>query len=230
MSSIRDHIIHSDHHLVIVNKPPAYPLEGSDDPEKPGLLTGLQAYFKRDVFLVNRIDTPVSGVIVLTKNSESAAKLSKQFRQREIKKLYLAVSRKKSTAESGAWQDNLKQLDHINKTVTDQEKGKMAKTQFTLIESLDHVHLYLLRPETGRHHQLRVQMSENLGAIRGDQKYGDKRGNKDRSIDLHSWALQLTHPSSGELMTFVAELPQKPPWVHFDFLKQDPDVGKYFKD
>lgn len=228
MESIKDHIIWNDHHLVVVNKPAAYPLSsGKNKEETNSLMNAIQAYVKRDLHLVNRIDTPVSGLIVLAKNPQAAAQLSEQFKDRKVSKIYLAVSRIKSSTDKGTWTDHVMALDKINKTVID-PSGKSATTSFQLVESLDHVHLYLLKPQTGRHHQLRVQMSHHVGPIRGDQKYGDKRGNRDRSIDLHAWGLKLKHPSTNQELILTAPIPDRPPWTHFEIFKKQADVGSYF--
>lgn len=229
MESIKDLIVHNDHHLVVVNKPAAHPLTDQKESDQAGLMNRLQAYVKRDLFLVNRIDTPVSGLVVFGKTRDAAADLSQQFKERTIRKIYLAVSRDRSKEDEGSWTDHVKQLSKMNKSVSD-EHGKEAMTTFKWLESLDHVHLYLLKPQTGRHHQLRLQMAANLSPIRGDQKYGDKRGNRDRSIDLHAWALRLKHPSTGETLDLVAELPDGPPWKHFEIFKNQKDVGQYLED
>lgn len=223
MSSISQYILHNDHHLVVVNKPTGVACARTPKVDN-GMLEMVQAYTKRNLFLINRLDTPVSGILIFAKSKASAKELNEQFKNRTIEKAYLAVSRFESKTDKGEWVDELGKFNKQNRSEVVKNNGKTAVTEFEKMESLDHVHLYLLRPKTGRHHQLRVQMTAHIGPIRGDQKYGDKRGNKDRSIDLHALAIKLKHPSNGKELKFVAPIPQNAPWVHFEKLKNEDDV------
>ena len=229
MASISDHILHNDHHLVIVNKEAGVPCAKNAN-GKSGVIEWVQAYTKRNLFLVNRIDTPVSGLLVLAKTKEAAKFLSQQFGERTIKKCYLAVTRKRSEIDEGTWSDHLAKQAKTNRSQVTEKGGKPAITRFSWVESLDHLHLYLLKPETGRHHQLRVHMSAYLAPIRGDQKYGDKRGNPDRSIDLHAVGLKLVHPSTKQELEFFAPIPSKPPWTYFEKINDKDYVKGVFKN
>ena len=223
MSSISQYILHNDHHLVVVNKPSGIACARTPKVNN-GMLEMAQAYTKCNLYLINRLDTPVSGILVFAKSKSSAKELNEQFKGRTIEKAYLAVSRFESRERSGEWVDELSKFSKQNRSDIVEKNGKTAVTEFERLESLDHVHLYLLKPKTGRHHQLRVQMRAHIGPIRGDQKYGDKRGNKDRSIDLHALAIKWVHPSNGKALKFVAPIPEIAPWVHFDKLKNKEDV------
>jgi 23S rRNA pseudouridine1911/1915/1917 synthase len=185
----------------------------------------IEAYVKRNVYVVHRLDTPVSGLLVFAKNKSAAGKLGNDFKERLVQKTYLAVSRHKAEKEEGEWEDSLTKMNVQNKSFLDESgKGKTAVTAFKWIESLEHVHLYRLTPNTGRHHQIRVQMAHHIGPVRGDRKYGDKRGNKDGGIDLHAWTLEFKHPSSGKAMKFTAPVPDRPPWKFFNSINIDTDV------
>lgn len=98
--------------------------------------------------------------------------------------------------------------------------AKSAKTQraelhYRLLTSSDNYHLLEVEIITGRHHQIRAQLAAIGCPIKGDVKYGFKRGNRDRSIHLHAWKLQFTHPVSQESVTLTAALPEDPVWNYF---------------
>lgn len=228
MEQISDYILHNDHHMVVINKPSGLSASSQANGEK-GMLELVSSYTKCKLYPINRLDTPVSGIMIAAKSSEAAAKLNKQFASRKIIKMYLAVTRQMPNEKQGQWMDQIGKSKGRNMSMID-PKGLEACTDFQWVESLDHVHLLGLRPLTGRHHQLRVQMSHHLAPIRGDQKYGDKRGNPDRSIDLHACYIELKHPSTGQKHEFVAPLPQKAPWKHFEIAKHEDYVRRIFKN
>ena len=224
MSSIRDYILHNDHHIVVVNKPAGQAVSAELNGTK-SVQQMIEAYVKRNVFVVHRLDTPVSGVLVFAKNKKAAGEMSQAFKERQVRKTYLAVSRYCSDQTKGEWQDRIAKMETQNRSFIDEtEQGSEAGASYQRLESLEHVHLYELTPSTGRHHQLRVQMAHHIGAVRGDRKYGDKRGNKSGAIDLHAWKLELKHPSSGQLMAFTAPVPDRPPWPFFKTINATDDV------
>jgi 23S rRNA pseudouridine1911/1915/1917 synthase len=221
MPSITDYILYQDRHIVVANKPssvgvlPSYIGGGS-------FVQILSAHCNQPLICVHRIDVPVSGVIVLAKSKKVATHLGHQFKERTVKKTYLAISRFDQEEHQGSWKDLILKHRKGNKSglVEEHEKAKEARAGFEYLEGLEHIHLWKLFPKTGRHHQLRVQMSAHIGPIRGDQKYGDKRGNKDRSIDLHAYEITFIHPDTEKEVTFIAPPPPKSPWTHFKSLQK----------
>lgn len=220
MRALKDYIIHHDHHLLVANKPSGIGVSRTRF-ECRGFMEMMESYVQKPIFSVHRIDVPVSGVVLFAKTKKAAAALGKQFKEKQIQKTYLAVTRKNNGVVTGQWDDMMVKHLKGNKSsiVVDHDKAKQALCRFKWLESLEHVHLWKLFPATGRHHQLRLQMSHHIGPIRGDQKYGDKRGNRDRSIDLHALEITFIHPSTKKEMTFSAPPPERSPWTHFSTIQ-----------
>lgn len=218
MSTIKDYIIYDDQHILVANKPSAMGVSRTRIHDR-GFMQLIESYLKQSIYSVHRIDMPVSGVVLFAKTKKAAAALGLQFKEKQVSKIYLAVTRKKSAHTTGLWEDMIVKHLKGNKSsiMTDHDKSKKAICSFKYLESLEHIHLWALFPKTGRHHQLRVQVAHHIGAIRGDQKYGDKRGNRDRSIDLHAFQIGFIHPKTQEKVTFQAQPPAKSPWKLFSF-------------
>lgn len=221
MSKLTDYILHNDHHIVVANKPCAVGVSPVRDGDQ-GFMQMMESYVKQNLFTVHRIDVPVSGVVVFAKTKKAAAHLGRQFKEKSVQKTYLAITREKPDVLKGQWTDLLAKHKRGNKSSIVEEEDdntKVAKCSFEWVESLDHIHLWKLYPSTGRHHQLRVQMAAHICPIRGDQKYGDKRGNKDRSIDLHARQIRFQHPSTNAWVEYKADVPDRTPWKYFPSLQ-----------
>jgi len=222
MPNLKEFIIHNDHHIVVANKPCAVgisPVQSGDN----GFMQMIESYVKHHLFTVHRIDVPVSGVVVFAKTKKAAAHLGEQFKEKAVQKTYYAITREKPDVLKGQWTDLVTKHKHGNKSSivqTEDDNTKIAKCSFEWVESLDHIHLWKLHPSTGRHHQLRVQMAAHICPIRGDQKYGDKRGNKDRSIDLHASFIKFQHPSTNIWVEYMAHPPERTPWSYFPSLQK----------
>jgi 23S rRNA pseudouridine1911/1915/1917 synthase len=212
LKSIRDLILFQDHHLVVCNKPAGMPVQ-EDLSKDPSLHRLLQAYCKLDLYLCHRIDRPVSGLVVLSKNPAAAANINEQLSKNRIIKEYLAIVEKKEIADSGILIDKLVKSSTQKKSfISETSEAKESRLQYTVLHTLDQYLLLTIKLTTGRFHQIRSQLSNAGIPVRGDVKYGARRKNKDRSIGLHSWKVIFTHPSTNQKLEFKAELPENDIW------------------
>ena len=214
---ISDLVLHNDHHVIALNKPCGMPVQ--DD------LTGLdslhklaQAYSKRDLYLVHRVDLPCSGVVVFGKTRSAASDLGNAFASQTAGKIYLAVVPIGIEPAQGELSGFIVKTGSGKVAVTtDDAKGKKAVLQYEAISDIDNYTLLRIRPLTGRMHQIRVQLGAAGFPIKGDVKYGARRRNRDRSIHLHSRTVTLPHPGEGGMITIEAPLPDEPVWNAFGF-------------
>ena len=196
-------ILHCDNHLLVAVKPPNMPSQ-ADASGDLDILTLMRAYVKEaygkpgEAFLglLHRLDRPVGGVMAFARTSKAAARLSAQFRERTVERAYLAVV-----------QGNPKDEAVLTGLVDDRE----AALFYRCIERRPPLALLEVRLETGRKHQIRVQLSAADLPIWGDARYGV--GKPGRQIALWAARIIITHPITREQMTFEASPPQAEPWT-----------------
>lgn len=215
-------IIYEDNHLILINKT-AGELSQSDITKDLSLIDKLKDYLKikynkkGNVYLglVNRLDRPTSGILIFSKTSKSLIRMNKLFKARDVKKVYYAITEKCPDQPSGHLINYLKKNQSKNKSFVvnkDDPKSKKAILNYKLIKKLKNYFLLEIILETGRHHQIRCQLS-NIGChIKGDIKYGAKRPNKDRSICLHSYKIEFIHPVSKKELLITAQPPKSTIW------------------
>jgi len=173
-----------------------------------------------NVFLgvVHRIDRPTSGVIVFAKTSKALSRLNKQFVDRKVNKKYLAITNNINCLSSDKLKNWIIKNTKQNKSYIHSSPipgSKIAILRYSLVKELDNYSLLEVIIETGRHHQIRAQLS-NIGlTIKGDLKYGSKRSNKDGSIDLHAYKLTFNHPVTKNKIEIKAPFPKRQPWSSF---------------
>lgn len=165
--------------------------------------------------LVHRLDRPTSGVMVLAKTSKALTRLNKQFAEKTTQKVYWAMV-------AGAPEDSPTRLVHFmvrkpaqNKSFAHKKEvpnSKRAELIYTKRKSLDRYSLLEIELLTGRHHQIRAQLSAEGLIIKGDLKYGAPRPNTNGSIHLHARKLTLSHPTLKNMMTFTATPPKDGLW------------------
>lgn len=215
-------ILFEDNHLLIINKKPGE-LSQLDKTGDNSILEKYKLYLKKkhnkkgNVFLglVNRLDRPTSGVLILAKTSKALSRMNKMLVERKILKKYIAVVEKKPIRKKNTLINFLKKNQKQNKSyIVDQttKDSKKAILHYTTLKELDNYSLLEISLETGRHHQIRVQLS-NIGCfIKGDLKYGSKRSNSDKSICLHANEISFIHPVSKNEIKIKANTPQNNIW------------------
>jgi len=218
-------ILFEDNHLIAVNKKPSEIVQGDKTGDEP-LSEKVKQYIREkynklgEAYLgvAHRIDRPVSGVVIFAKTSKALSRLNEMFRDKEVKKTYWAVVKNKPNPESGHLVHYLKKNEQKNMSrAYDKEIEGSLKSEldYKILFSSDNYHLLELNPQTGRHHQIRVQLSAIACPIKGDVKYGFKRGNDDASIHLHARQTEFIHPVKKESITIIANPPDEVLWNFF---------------
>jgi len=215
-------ILFEDNHIVVVNKRAGDITQGDKTGDKP-LSEVVKEYVKDkynkpgNVYLgvVHRLDRPTSGIIIFARTSKALERLNKMLRDKTINKTYWAVVKNHPKKEKDTLINFLKKNPKNNKsTAYDKEikDSKKAILHYKVIKKLDNYSLLEIDLETGRHHQIRTQLS-NIGCpIKGDLKYGFNRSNKDGSIHLHARKINFTHPVSKENIQITAPTPNEVIW------------------
>lgn len=215
-------IIYEDNHLIVINKPVGKLVQGDETGDEP-LSETVKSYIKEkynkpgNVYLgvVHRLDRPTSGVLLFAKTSKALSRLNKQFKERETKKTYWAIVENKPSKNDERLIHHLKRNHKQNKSYAypkPVKDSKKAILNYKLVRSLNNYHLLAIDLETGRHHQIRAQLSAIGCVIKGDLKYGAKRSNADGGIYLHAKSLEILHPVKKNVMTFKADLPKDNLW------------------
>lgn len=215
---MQDQIIFEDNHLLIINKKAGQLVQG-DKTGDESLLDSLKNYIKikekkpGNVFLglVHRIDRPTSGCVIYAKSSKALSRLTVMVKNREIKKTYWAVVPKTEIPEAQKLIHYLKKNEKNNKSTVfpkPTEGAKEAVLNYKIIKTLDNFQLLEIDLETGRHHQIRAQLSKIGVPIKGDLKYGSARSNPDGGINLHARKLEFLHPVTQHKISVTAKVPQ----------------------
>ena len=215
-------VLFEDNHLIIVNKRAGDITQGDKTGDKP-LSDVVKEYVKDkyskpgNVFIgtVHRLDRPTSGVIIFARTSKALERLNKMLRDKIISKTYWAVIKSHPKNEKDTLINFLKKNPKNNKSsvytkeITDSKK---AILHYNVIKKLDNYSLVEIDLETGRHHQIRAQLSFIGFPIKGDLKYGFNRSNKDGSIHLHARKIEFIHPVTKEQISVIAPTPKEVIW------------------
>lgn len=218
---MQEQVVFEDNHLLVINKKAGQLVQG-DKTGDESLLESLKNYIKikdkkpGNVFLglVHRIDRPTSGLVIYAKTSKALSRLTQMVKNREIKKTYWAVVPKVEIPQSQRLVHYLLKNEKNNKStvfpkVT--EGAKEAILNYEIIKTLDNFQLLEVDLETGRHHQIRGQLSKIGIPIKGDLKYGSPRSNPDGGINLHARRLEFLHPVTNHIIKITAKVPQNDP-------------------
>ena len=213
-------VLYEDNHLIAINKKSGDIVQGDKTGDTP-LSDFVKAYIKKkynkpgEVFLgtIHRLDRPTSGVVLYARTSKALTRMNEQFRNKEVQKTYWAVVDNAPPNTSGTLNNFLQKNEKQNKSyVTKNKEGKHAVLNFKLLKKLDNFYHLEIKPQTGRHHQIRVQLA-NIGCIvKGDLKYGAKRSNKDASIHLLAQKLEFIHPVTKDPISITAPAPNDNIW------------------
>ena len=230
MFTIND-ILYEDNHLLIVNKH-AGDLVQSDPDGTEAIEDQIKAMIKiRDhkpgaVFLgvVHRIDRPVSGAVIFAKTSKALARLNEMIRDHKIRKTYWALTEARPNEEEGTLHHWIVRNAKTNRSHAHQRPkgdGKEAILDYQVLSASTNYTLLEVDLKTGRHHQIRAQLSAIGCPIKGDLKYGAKRSNKDGGISLHSRRVEFQHPVGGATIAITAPVPQEDNlWRFFEEAQQ----------
>ena len=211
-------VIYEDNHIIVVEKMVNIPSQ-ADKTGDIDMLTLVKQYIKEkynkpgEVYLglVHRLDRPVGGVMVFARTSKAAARLSEQVRNKDFKKKYLVIADGKFKQKQGTLQDYLLKNERLNTSkVVDEgtKNSKLASLDYEVLKYNEEIDLSLVKINlhTGRHHQIRVQLSHFNHSICGDQKYGTR--GRGKQICLWAYELTIYHPITKEEMVFKV-LPEK---------------------
>ncbi len=215
-------VLYEDNHLIVVNKRVGDIVQGDRTGDIP-LSEVVKLFLKNKynkpgaVFLgvVHRLDRPTSGIVLFAKTSKALTRLNNLFKNRETKKMYWAIVKNKPEKEEDILEHFLirNSKNNTSKAFLKEIKGsKKAKLSYKVIQKLKHYSVLEIDLYSGRHHQIRAQLSAIGCPIKGDLKYGFDRSNKDGGIHLHARQLILNHPVTQEVITIIAPPPDDVLW------------------
>ena len=215
-------VIYEDNHIIVVNKRAGDIVQGDKTGDKP-LSDVVKDYIKikynkpGNVYLgtVHRLDRPTTGLVIFAKTSKVLPRLNKLFLTKDISKTYWALVKQTPPKPNDTLIHWLKKNPKNNKSTAypkEVSDSKKAILHYKILKQLDNYFLLEVNLETGRHHQIRVQLSTTGCPIKGDLKYGFDRSNKYGSISLHARHIEFIHPVSNEPLSITANLPDDPVW------------------
>ena len=215
-------VIYEDNHIIAINKRPGDIVQGDKTGDIP-LSDLVKQYLKKkyqkpgNVYLgvAHRLDRPTSGIVVFAKTSKALPRLNKLFAEKEAQKTYWAIVKNAPEKQANTLIHWLKRNTKQNKSYAYKKEvpdSKKAILEYKMIQTLDRFYLLEIALKTGRHHQIRSQLTSIGCPIKGDLKYGFNRSNKDGSIHLHARKLSFIHPVKKEPLNLVAQPPNDPVW------------------
>lgn len=215
-------VLFEDNHLLVVNKRSGDIVQGDKTGDKP-LSEVCKEYIAKKydkpgaVFLgvVHRLDRPTSGVLIFARTSKALTRLNKQFQERQPEKVYwaiVAVSPPKSEDRLVHYMVRNPKQNKSYAHLQESSNSKKAVLNYKVLKKLDRYYLLEIQLETGRHHQIRSQLSAIGCPVKGDLKYGAKRSNPNGSIHLHARKISLVHPVRKDAVVCTAPLPSDPIW------------------
>ncbi|WDV45354.1 RNA pseudouridine synthase [Clostridiaceae bacterium M8S5] len=230
---MRLNVLYEDKYIIVVEKPPKVPSQ-SDKTKDKDMLSLIKEYLieknksSKEPYtaIVHRLDRPVGGIMVFAKTKSACSHLNKQIQNKQIKKTYYCTVCGEIEQKEGTLKDYLKRLKTINmsKAVDESTKGaKEAILQYRVLNSIndeEHGKLSLVKVNlvTGRHHQIRVQLSHHGYPLWGDTKYNKKFTKKKTwsQIALFAGELSFKHPKTNKIVQFQLNRPQTMPFILFD--------------
>lgn len=219
-------IIFEDNHLLVIDKP-AGVLSQEDHTSDPDVLTLCKQYLKKEynkpgnvwLGLVHRLDRPVSGLMVLAKTSKAASRLSEEVRNNRIDKTYWALVYGMTPMEADLkhYLEKDRRTNLVRAYNSKRGKAKEAKLSFKTIKQSRDYSIVEVDLETGRPHQIRVQLEKIGHPIFGDYKYGEEDSGPGKNMALRSMRLSFKHPTVDKEMHFEVKPPKQQPWDLFDY-------------
>lgn len=215
-------IIYEDNHLIIVNKRVGDIVQGDKTQDKP--LSDVVKEYIADKYtktgnvylgVAHRLDRPTSGIIIFAKTSKALSRLNKMLRDKDIKKTYIAIVKNKPQKNKDTLIHYLRKNPKNNKAIVfnkETDNTKKAILHYKTIKQLENYTALEIDLETGRHHQIRAQLSSINCSIKGDLKYGSDRSNKNGGIHLHAYKINFTHPVKKIPIELTADFPDDALW------------------
>lgn len=211
-------VVYEDNHIIVVNKRPGEIVQADKTGDEP-LVEAVRRYIKEscakpgNVFcgVVHRLDRPVGGLVVFARTSKGLERMNELFRTGRVRKTYWAITRQTPPAPEGRIEGWITTSERFNKSyfsTTERPGAKRAALSYRLIGHTDRYNLLEINLETGRKHQIRVQLASIGCPVKGDLKYGDRRSNPDGSISLMARSIEFDHPVSGKHISLTAPVPQ----------------------
>ncbi|KIC03549.1 pseudouridine synthase [Flavobacterium sp. JRM] len=215
-------VLHEDNHIIVVNKRVGDIVQGDKTGDKP-LSDVVKEYIKDkynkpgDAFLgvIHRLDRPTTGIVVFARTSKALTRMNELFSNRETQKTYWAVVKNKPVETSAKLVHFLKRNEKNNTSkahLKEVPDSKSASLDYTVFKELQNYVALEINLHTGRHHQIRAQLSAIGSPIKGDLKYGFDRSNPDGGIHLHARKLTFIHPVTKEPLTIIAPTPDEVIW------------------
>lgn len=215
-------VLYEDNHIIIVRKESGEIVQGDKTGDRP-LSEIVKAYIKEayakpgEVFLgvVHRLDRPVSGLVVFARTSKALSRLNDMFRKGEVHKTYWAIVKNRPNPQSGTLTHWLVRNEKQNKSyasLNERPESKQAQLNYRTLASTENYTMLEVELLTGRHHQIRCQLSTIGCPIKGDLKYGAPRSNPDGSISLHARSIDFIHPVSKQHIHVEADVPNEALW------------------
>ena len=215
-------VLHEDNHLIVINKRVGDIVQGDKTGDKP-LSDIVKDYIKDkynkpgEVFLgvIHRLDRPTSGIVVFARTSKALTRMNEMFSNRETQKTYWAVVKNKPKNSEDKLVHYLKRNEKNNTSkahIKEVPESKLASLDYKIIASLNNYFGLEINLHTGRHHQIRAQLTAINCPIKGDLKYGFDRSNPDGGIHLHARKLVFSHPVSKENIQIIAPVPNDIIW------------------
>ena len=215
-------VLHEDNHIIVVNKRVGDIVQGDKTGDKP-LSQVVKEYIKDkynkpgEVFLgvVHRLDRPTTGIVVFARTSKALTRLNELFKNRETQKTYWAIVKNKPVNSRDKLVHFIKRNEKNNTSkahIKEVPDSKLASLDYTVFKELTNYFALEINLHTGRHHQIRAQLSAIGSPIKGDLKYGFDRSNPDGGIHLHARKLLFIHPVTKETLSVTAPVPNEVIW------------------
>ena len=215
-------VLHEDNHIIVINKRVGDIVQGDKTGDKP-LSEVVKEYIKDkynkpgEVFLgvIHRLDRPTTGIVIFARTSKALTRMNELFSNRETQKTYWAIVKNKPQNTEDKLVHYLKRNEKNNTSkahIKEVPESKIASLDYKIIASLQNYYGLEIYLHTGRHHQIRAQLSAIGSPIKGDLKYGFDRSNPDGGIHLHARKLVFTHPVTKENIEIIAPTPNDAIW------------------
>jgi 23S rRNA pseudouridine1911/1915/1917 synthase len=215
-------VLHEDNHIIVINKRVGDIVQGDKTGDKP-LSEVVKEYIKvkynkpGEVFLgvIHRLDRPTTGIVIFARTSKALTRMNELFSNRETQKTYWAIVKNKPQNSEDKLVHYLKRNEKNNTSkahIKEVPESKIASLDYKIIASLQNYYALEINLHTGRHHQIRAQLSAIGSPIKGDLKYGFDRSNPDGGIHLHARKLVFTHPVTKENIEIIAPTPNDVIW------------------